>query len=505
MEKNDYLLDWDKYLSPNRLRNEEKTFPRGDNRASFETDLRRVVFCPALRRMHDKTQVIPLSNGDTLLTRLTHSLHVMDVAEMIAIRLTRCEGFRKKYKDKADIYADSILSIMRTAALIHDIGNPPFGHFGEVSIQNFFRRYLNSRHIVTDEESYDFTEFDGNALGLRIVSKLQYTGTLDGLNLTYATLGAYLKYPNKGKSEPDGYVGRHKHGVFKTESDLFDKIVNSCQLRGLDGEIKRHPLSFLVEAADSICYGVTDIEDGYSLGWYDLDTIVEYLSVFIEKNADNKQLLDPYRVSKKTGKGRKRIFSVEKLVNFSRDWNVGGVSAPKDSRRLFVDFRDKLIDYLVDQVCSAFESNLEAIDNGSFGEELLHVDSFRVSKALSDFAWRYIITNREVQKIEMTGNSVISGLLEILLKYCFHEEKKYRAKINAIIAPSRQEELIHEDKHRDLAVNTLEKFEEREKLWDYDIENLSPYSKLRVIVDFVGSMTDKYSVELYQRLCGMKL
>ena len=310
MKKINYVLDWGKYLSPNRMRDEGEQFPKGDSRASFEVDLRRVVFCPALRRMHDKTQVIPLSNGDSLLTRLTHSLQVMAVAESIAIRLTRNSTFREMYKEKAAVYADSISSILRAASLIHDIGNPPFGHFGEVSIQNHFKRYLNSRHIVTDEESYDFTEFDGNALGIRIVSKLQYTGTLDGLNLTCATLGAYLKYPNKGKSEPNGYVGRHKHGVFKTEYDLFDMIVDSCQLRTPDGQIKRHPLSFLVEAADSICYGIMDIEDGYNLRWYDFDAIVDFLNDYIENHVKEKRLLDPYRVSKVTGDEKKKVFSV---------------------------------------------------------------------------------------------------------------------------------------------------------------------------------------------------
>lgn len=498
-----YKIDWDKYLSYKRLRKEKELVETDfDSRECFESDLKRVIFCPALRRMHDKTQVIPLSNGDTLLTRLTHSIQVMDVAEMLATRLTRNDKFVENYKEKASIYADSITTILRTASLIHDIGNPPFGHFGEVSIQNYFTRYLNSRHIITDEESLDFTEFDGNALGLRIVSKLQYTGTLDGLNLTFATLGAYLKYPNKGASKPDGYVGCHKHGIFKSEYALFDKIVEYCNLNTDKGWVKRHPLSFLVEAADSICYGIMDVEDGYNSNWYEFDTIVDFMNEYIEKQVENKDDLADYMITKKTDNGTKKVFSIEKLIGFSRTWDPGDKNIPKDRRRLIFDFREKLMEYMVNLTVDKFVDKLEDIDKGEKVDELLRLDKFKVSKALGAFTYRYIITKRDVQQTELTGNSVISGLLDILLKYTFHEEKKYRAKINAVIARSRLEELIHENKYQELQYNI---FKEKNELWDYDIENLTPYAKLRVIVDFVASMTDKYSVQLYQKLSGMML
>ncbi len=498
-----YIIDWDNYLCHNRLRVEIEPESLGnDYRSCFESDLKRVIFCPALRRMHDKTQVIPLSNGDTLLTRLTHSMQVMDVAEMLATKLTRRADFLENYKERAAIYADSITSILRTASLIHDIGNPPFGHFGEVSIQNYFTRYLNSRHIITDEESLDFTEFDGNALGLRIVSKLQYTGTLDGLNLTYATLGAYLKYPNKGASRPDGYVGCHKHGIFKSEYALFDKIVESCNLKTDKGWVKRHPLSFLVEAADSVCYGIMDVEDGYNSNWYDFDTIIDFLNAYIENHVEDKEILVEYMVVKKTENGVKKGFSIEKLIGFTRTWDLGEKTIPKDHRRLIFDFREKLMEYMINLTVENFVDKLEDIDKGEKVDELLRLDKYKVSKALGAFTYRYIITKREVQQTELTGNSVISGLLDILLKYTFHEEKKYRSKINAVIAKSRLEVLIHENKYPELVYNI---YKEKNELWNYDIENLTPYAKLRVIVDFVASMTDKYSVQLYQKLSGMML
>lgn len=488
-----YRIEWEKYLSHERFRKEAEDGK--DYCYCFEQDLRRVVFCPAIRRMHDKTQVIPLSNGDMQLTRLTHSVQVMDVAEMLANRLTHNEEFIKMYQENAMAFSHSISTVLRAAALIHDIGNPPFGHFGEVTIQNYFKRYLKSRHIITDEQSLDFTEFDGNALGLRIVSKLQYTGTLDGLNLTYATLGAYLKYPNAGKCIGDeGYVGCHKHGVFKSEEDLFKEIVSKCNMEAKGKGYKRHPLSFLVEAADSICYGIMDVEDAYNLGWCDFDTIVDYLNSYIEKKVEDKGILKGFL---KDGK-----FSIEKLIGFSRTWSHEGKEFRKDRRRLIVDFREKVIDYLVDFTVECFKENLEGIDNGSFDDEILRKDKFIVSKALGAFAKRYIISRREVQQTELTGNSVITGLLDILLRYSFHEDKNHRAKINAVIAASRFEEMVHENEFKRYPLNG---FIWEIDPWDSDIEKFSPYAKLRVIVDFVGSMTDKYSVELYQRLSGMKL
>ena len=487
-----YQIDWEKYLSHSRFREEDEG---GNSYCScFEQDLRRVMFCPALRRMHDKTQVIPLSNGDTLLTRLTHSVQVMDVAEMLANNLTHNDEFCKMYGDNAVKYSHSISTILRTAALIHDIGNPPFGHFGEVTIQNYFKRYLKSRHIITDEESLDFTEFDGNALGLRIVSKLQYTGTLDGLNLSYATLGAYLKYPNAGRSNREGYVGCHKHGIFKSESELFKEIVSKCNLKKMGTGYMRHPLSFLVEAADTICYSIMDIEDAYNLKWYEFDTIVSFVNTYIEREVADKGLLEAY-----TEEGR---FSVEKLIGFSRTWKDGEKEFRKDRRRLIVDFREKVIDYLVEFTIDCYTHNLEKIDNGTFSDEILRLDNYKLSKALGAFSMRHIISRKEVQQIELTGNSVITGLLDILLKYSFHEDKNHRAKINAVIAPSRLEEMIHEN---DFKENQYNDFIWENDFWNIDVEKFPPYARLRVIVDFVGSMTDKYSVTLYQKLCGMRL
>ncbi len=505
-EKKLYNINWEQYLQPERERKSGTQATIGwDCRNQFESDFGRVVFCPAIRRMHDKTQVIPLTSGDTILTRLTHSMQVMSVAESLAHYYTRSDAFKELYKDKAYSYDASISAILRTAALLHDIGNPPFGHFGEITIQNYFKKYLEDHHIITERQALDFTQFDGNALGLRIVSKLQYTGTLDGLNLTYPTLGAYLKYPNKGeaKNNKKDYVGDHKHGIFYTEEALFDEIVKCCNMKKIneetgEEEVKRHPLSFLVEAADSICYGTMDMEDGYNIQWYGFDDMVKFINKRIVKKVlekdDGETLLMPYL----TKEGDLQSFSVEKMIGFSQEWEDG---TPKDKRRLILDFRVKMIGYLTELAYNNFVDNLKDIDKGVYSNELLKDDDYGVFKALSDFAFHKIISRRAIQEVELTGNSVINGLLDILMSYAFSEDKKFRSKIKAVISKSRMEVTLHEHDYPDVM---FKKFTE-DDLWNFDIENLDNYSKLRLIVDFVASMTDKYSVELYQKFAGMRM
>lgn len=498
-----YPIDWDKYLKPDRQRPSGTHAQEGwDCRNQFESDLGRVIFCPAIRRMHDKTQVIPLTSGDTILTRLTHSMMVMSVAESLAHCYTRTESFSKIYGKKAYYYDASISAILRTAALLHDIGNPPFGHFGEITIQNYFKKYLEGTHIITERKALDFTQFDGNALGLRIVSKLQYTGTLDGLNLTYPTLAAYLKYPNNGKADEEGYVGEHKHGIFFTEEKLFNEIVKSCNMTRPSKEkdkeaYKRHPLSFLVEAADSICYGVMDLEDGYNIQWYGFQDMIDALNKFVYQRAVKKDKVDVLRKYSDDSE-KPETFSIEKLINFTRKWKDG---TDKDKRRLILDFRVALIGYLTKLAIDNFVKHLEEIDSGKYSKELLKDDDYQVFGALGDFAKYKIIARRDIQEVELTGNSVINGLLDILMSYAFSEDKKYRSKIKAVISKSRMEVTMHEYKYKGVSFKTFNE----DDLWNFDIDNLDNYSKLRLIVDFVASMTDKYSVELYQKFSGMRM
>ena len=189
---------------------------------------------------------------------------------------------------------------------------------------------------------------------------------------------------------------------------------------------------------------------------------------------------------------------MEKLIGFSREWKDG---TPKDKRRLILDFRVNMIGYLTQLAYKNCSENLEDIDRGIYSKELLKDDNYGVFKALSDFSFYKIISRRAIQEVELTGNSVINGLLDILMKFAFSEDVKFRSKIKAVISKSRMEVTLHENKFNTVS---FKKFEE-EDLWKFDVEMLDNYSKLRLIVDFVASMTDKYSVELYQKFTGMRM
>lgn len=473
-----HKIEWETYLSSKRERQTSVSINNDvDKRNEFERDLARVIYCPSIRRMHDKTQVVPLTSGDCILTRLTHSLIVMDIAESLCNNYCRDEEFKKLYPDKWYEYTNEISAIVRAAALAHDIGNPPFGHFGEIAIQNFFKTFLKER-IVSDQEALDFTHFDGNAQGLRILSKLQYVGNLQGLNLSYATLAAYMKYPNIKKPNKN-YIGNKKHGVFITEKDLFHNVIKNCNLQGFE-TAKRHPLAFLVEAADSIAYNVMDIEDGFNQKWYSYNTMIEYLNSYITEH-------------------RKTYFSIEKFLGIEEGC--------EDEKNKMTLFRVYLISYLVNLATNNFKSHLQDIDSGKYSKELIEDEGenienkFFIAKALQEFSLRYIISQKSVAQVEITGYTVIEGLLNILTKYAFHEDFKTRNKLKGVIADSRLQVTIHEAKFK----NDKYKCFTHKDMFEFDIGTLSPYEKLRLIVDFVSSMTDKFAVEMYQKLSGLRL
>ena len=457
-----YIIDWDKYLSSERYRSKSEFkdhFTKAsdeDRRNAFESDFGRVAFSSAIRRMHDKAQVMPLTTGDSVHTRLTHSIEVMSIAYSLGISLCRDKDFIEVYgKDKAMELERTIPMILKTAAFVHDIGNPPFGHFGETIIQNYFKEYLKKR-IVTDKQALDFTCFDGNAEGFRILTRLQYIGDLSGLNLTYATLAAYSKYPND--NTPDkSYIGRKKHGVFTSESDIFYKMVEACHMRTEDNKIKRHPLSFLVEAADSISYSIMDIEDGLTMGWYSFDYIIESLDRYLKKETDNQD------------------YSILKVIGL--DFDKKGIDK-NDEKRKMCDFRVAITRYLVNLAISKFKTNLEKIDKGEYSKELIE-DGDKVSKALQDFAAKNIFPRYEIEQIELTGNSVIKGLLNILLDCAFNQDKKFRNHLKSVISKTFLKVAKREENVNDLPP-TEYKFFSNEEIASFDIENLSPYSQYSV-------------------------
>lgn len=473
-----YRIDWTKYLIEERLRNSKSNvctqtaIDNLDYRNPFESDLGRVVFCSASRRMHDKTQVFPLTNGDSVHTRLTHSIEVMTIAADLGSNLCRDKEFIKLYgSQEAYELERKIVAILKTVAFVHDIGNPPFGHYGEKTIQKYFKNKFNDKKFnykIEEKQKLDFVEFDGNAEGFRILTKLQYLGDLYGLNLTCATLAAYLKYPNIGKiaqdqtSEYEQNISKHKHGVFTSESDIFNAIIEKCNLRVSEDKIKRHPLAFLMEAADTICYRAMDIEDAFKLGWISLNDIKDFASEKAQKMG-----LSDYDIFKK--------------LDYTED--------PKSQKKSQVNFRVKLIAYYMKLAIGNFINNLESIDKGEYNKELIEDDVNKVDEILNDFEKQYILCRKEIEKVELTGAAVLIGIFDIVFRLLNEKE----GRLKSIISNTNISLVYNEAKDENMPINEI------------DLGELDSYSQIRIVVDWISGMTDNYAYETFQRLSGMIL
>jgi dGTPase len=451
-------MNWKNLLSAERLRPSNRI---PDPRNEYESDFGRIIFSPAIRRMHDKTQVFPLTSDDNIHSRLTHSLEVMALGHSLGIRLIEHNLFKSKINiDKYEALR-AIPVILKNACLVHDIGNPPFGHFGETSIQNFFKDYfkdgknkLHSDESLNKRYQEDFLFFDGNAQGFRVITKLQVLDDSYGLNLTHATLSTSLKYPNTGELVSNK-LNLKKRGVFQSEKEYLNIISDKCGLIQGNNEIIRHPLSFIMEASDSICYRVMDIEDGYNKGWYSYNYIEEFMSEIPElKNLLQKLRNDP-----------KIISGTNHMVNF----------------------RIGVIGILANHAINNFVSSYDSIANGTYHKELIEDrDAIQVEKRLKLFCKQNIFPKREIQSLELTGEAVISGLLEYYTTYLFHDKDAYRSRAESLISKSIiKAALIETD---------CKKFEDLDK-----------YYKLRVIVDFISGMTDKFALSHYQKLSGQKI
>jgi|TARA_B110000902_G_scaffold146331_1_gene168794 dGTPase len=278
-------MNWEQLLSlkrqgdtNKRLRNEQD-----ETRLGFDVDYDRIIFSPEFRSLQDKTQVVPLSSTDFVHTRLTHSLEVSVVARSLGRKAGVKILEKHPYLKEVHGYkANDFGAIVAAAALAHDIGNPPFGHSGEKAIGHYFKNGPGQKFKdqLKSKEYQDLCDFEGNANGFKVLTQ-DKQGTKGGLRLSYATLGAFTKYPKESLPvKPNTHIASKKYGFFQTEKTSFLDVATELGLNTLSTEnaqFSRHPLAFLVEAADDICYTIIDFEDGINLGLIEEDYALEYL------------------------------------------------------------------------------------------------------------------------------------------------------------------------------------------------------------------------------------
>jgi len=447
-------LEWEKLLTDVRLE-EERTSKKKphDGRSEFQKDFDRIVFSPAFRRLQDKTQVFPLPESDFVHTRLTHSLEVSCVGRSLG-NLVGESVIERHPALKNKFTKFHFGEIVAAACLAHDIGNPPFGHSGEDAIAEFFRSGDGQKFkskIKNEKKWTDLIKYEGNAQGFRIISKLQNPKERGGLRLTYSTLAAVTKYPreslinNKTKSLQN--KAYRKYGFFQAEKDLFKEVADATGLNCQKENIYwwcRHPLAFLVEAADDICYRVMDLEDGFRLGLVTFKETEDLLIPLI-----NKQALKGYREKdKKDQIGYLRAVAISELVN--------------ELAKVFLDEEKNIL---------KGKSEDDLICKIKRSKELIRIKDISIEK---------IYKSRSVVEREVAGYEVLGGLLETFIG-AFNEayEGKISAKNRAVFAllPNR----ITDEIPNDL------------------------YLRLLRIIDFVSGMTDSFAVSLFRKIKGISL
>ncbi len=377
-------MNWEKLLSLKRFGDTQKRERKDQDeiRLGFEVDYDRIIFSSEFRSLQDKTQVVPLSNEDFVHTRLTHSLEV----SVVGRSLGRKVGLKilEKYPDLRDVHgyqANDFGAIVASASLAHDIGNPPFGHSGEKSIGQFFisGKGKDFSRSLTKKQYQDLCDFEGNANGFKILTQSRI-GREGGLRLSYATLGAFVKYP-KGSLpiKPTVNVSHKKYGFFQSEVRIFSEIAQELGLsKDSTGSYTRHPLAYLVEAADDICYTIIDFEDGINLGLIEEEFALEYLINLVRDSINTKKY---HQLSNTTDRiSYLRALSINTLINESVD--------------IFMNNEEKIIK-------GVFESSL--LDRSKYKAQISDIIKISVEN---------IYESKEVIEKEIAGYNLISVLLE---------------------------------------------------------------------------------------------
>lgn len=449
-------------------------------RNKFDEDYDRIIYSSSLRRLQDKTQVFPLQQNDFIRTRLTHSLEVAALGESIAWQIV--EKLRQKegnyfYDHKDNLYElKKLSSLVKVACLVHDLGNPPFGHYGEDVIKKWFKNYFKqNKHLnLTSQQKYDFLHFDGNAQNIHILSKLQFLNDEFGMNFTLATLATLMKYPYASNNE--FAKSKKKFGFLSSEQAIFEKIQEETGV-GVNGI--RHPATYIIEAADDIAYKIADLEDAVKKGIISWDVFYSDIKESLDNLTGNNCSQYPYK---------DRIES-----NSAKD-------IPNKDLIQFQNFKVFLQGTMVLIAIDNFVNHYDEIMLGTYknskGEigHLLDNDLLnRVLEKIEVITYKYCFANPEVLELELRGDKVISDLLDLFVPAVLTKDTSK--------TKSKEQKLVNLISENFAYVQCLGNIEpESGKSWKASISQLTDYQKLQIVVDFISGMTDSYAVNLHQRL-----
>ena len=443
-------MNWDQLLSLKRYGDTNKRLRKEQNEArlGFEVDYDRIIFSSEFRSLQDKTQVVPLSKTDFVHTRLTHSLEVSVVGRSLGRKVG--ELLLKKHPHLETVHGykmNDFGAIVAAAALAHDIGNPPFGHSGEKAIGTYFTKGEGKsfKSYLTEKEYQDLCDFEGNANGFKILTEGR-VGREGGLRLSYATLGAFMKYPKESlPKKPSPHIADKKYGFFQSEKEMFVDVAKELGLKERSNEhvsYSRHPLAYLVEAADDICYTIIDFEDGINLGLIEEEYALEYLINLVRETINTKKY--------------NQLKTKEDRISYLRALAIGN---------------------LIDEASSVFMKNEELILNGKFESALLDVCKYKAQiEDIISISVKNVYQSKDVIDKEIAGYEILNHLL------CVYGNLAYNCFKN---------ELSSYDK---LLMKTLPE--------NINLENLNLYNNLISVCLFISKLSDTNAMLLYKKLKG---
>ena len=442
-------MDWNRLISNKRLGQEDRHSIRRDDRTEFKRDYDRLIFSAPFRRLQNKTQVFPLPGSIFVHNRLTHSLEVASVGMSLGCDVVKL--LVVKEPALASSMIGEIGQIVSTACLAHDLGNPPFGHSGELAIQTFFTEGEGS--VLKDKVSpalwSDITHFEGNANAFRLLTHRFCGRRKGGFVMTYSTLASIVKYPFE--SAAAGSKG--KFGFFASEKEDYVKIADEMGIRKLSGDgepmrYARHPLVFLVEAADDICYEIMDIEDANKLLILSFEETADLLLGFFDEDSRAAVL--------------KRIED-EGLT---------------DDNEKVAYMRARVIGILEHECVTAFMDNIDAIMDGTFSDGLIKHISSRpraAYKRCQQVSAEKIYRSRPVLDVELSGYKIMGTLMGQMVDAVLYPDKFYSTQLIDRVSSQ------------------------------YDISNADLDTRIMAVIDFISGMTDLYALELYQKINGISL
>ena len=442
-------MEWKQLISNKRFGQEHKHAERHDDRSEFKRDYDRLIFSSAFRRLQNKTQVFPLPGSIFVHNRLTHSLEVASVGMSIGNDISR--RVIQKRPELKDTLVEEIGTIVSAACLAHDLGNPPFGHSGEKAIQTFFSEGPGQKikSMVSSEFWDDITHFEGNANAFRILTHRFKGRRQGGFVMTYSMLASIVKYPFASC-----LAGNHgKFGFFASEADSYRKIADELGIfcKSAPGEplkYARHPLVYMVEAADDICYEIMDIEDSHKLKILSFAETEHLLLSFFDEDIQQKI--------------RQRIID-EELT---------------DENEKVVYMRASVIGKLENECVAAFLAHEEEILAGTFEGSLIDHISERQKKAYQEcekISYSKIYQSKPVLDIELSGYQIMATLMKVFIEAAVNPSRFYSKQLLRRVSSQ------------------------------YDIENENLEERIMAVLDYISGMTDIYALDIYQKINGISL